>query len=430
MLVKFEKIYNEKVNETLYYAKHESGLTVYAMPKEGFSKSYAVFGTKFGSIDSKFKLKNEAEFYEVPDGVAHFLEHKMFEQPDGGNVFESYARHGANANAYTSFNLTAYLFEATSDLYDNLEILLSFVQEPYFTKENVDKEQGIIGQEIGMYDDDASWRVMMNFLSSMFSAHPVRKDIAGDVASISKIDKDVLYKCYNTFYNLSNMALFVIGDLDIEKIAECVEKNAKKTEPLGEIVRDYGNEPKEVLKDTVKQKLSVSVPMFMFGFKDVNCGFDGKELLKKSLITSIGANIVFGKSGELSNKLYNEGYILGDLDVEVESEKDYGFTVLSGESNDPEKVREVILKNLEVIRKNGVSIDDFDRTKKAFYGKYIRQFDSISSVSHSFMSNCFNNIGIFDFLDVIDEITIDDVNNRIREHFVGDFSVLSVIEPV
>ena len=170
--------------------------------------------------------------------------------------------------------------------------------------------------------------------------------------------------------------------------------------------------------------------MFMFGFKDVNCGFDGKELLKKSLITSIGANIVFGKSGELSNKLYNEGYILGDLDVEVESEKDYGFTVLSGESNDPEKVREVILKDLEVIRKNGVSIDDFDRTKKAFYGKYIRQFDSISSVSHSFMSNCFNNIGIFDFLDVIDEITIDDVNNRIREHFVADFSVLSVIEPV
>lgn len=427
----FSKIYDETVNETLYFAEHESGLKVYAMPKSGFSKSYAVFGTKFGSIDSRFKAPGDSDFYEVPDGVAHFLEHKMFEQPDGSNVFESYARHGANANAYTSFNLTAYLFEATSDLYDNLKILLEFVSQPFFTDENVSKEQGIIGQEIGMYDDDPGWRVMMNFLSSMYGSHPVRKDIAGTVESIAKIDKDVLYKCYNTFYDLSNMALFVIGDLDVEKIGACVDGCVKKSEkPQGEIIRDYGSEQTSVLRDKITQKLSLSVPTFMFGFKDNNCGFDGKPLLKKSLVTSIAANIIFGKSGKLANKLYNEGYILGDLDVEVESEAGYGFTALSGESNNPDSVKQVISEELKKFYENGVDAKDFERSKRSFYGKYIRQFDSISSVAHSFMSNCFNNIGIFDAVKVLDEITISDVNERIKEHFVIENSVLSVVEPI
>lgn len=353
----------------------------------------------------------------------------MFEQPDGGNIFESYARHGANANAYTSFNLTAYLFECTADLYENLKILLSFVQTPYFTKDNVDKEQGIIGQEIGMYDDDPGWRLMMNFLSSMYSEHPVRKDIAGTVKSIAEIDKDVLYKCYNTFYNPSNMALFVIGDLDVKKIGKCVEENVKGMPTKGEIKRCYGAEPKSVLKSYVKQKLSVSVPMFMLGFKDNDVGYDGKPLLKKSLVTSIAANIIFGKSGELANKLYNGGYILGDLEVETECEKGYGFTALSGESNNPEKVREIIFNDLNRIRKDGVSAEAFERSKRSFYGKYIRQFDNINSVAHSFLSNCFNGIGIFDFKDELDNITIDDVNKRICEHFVSENTVLSVIEP-
>ncbi|MBQ3554184.1 MAG: insulinase family protein [Clostridia bacterium] len=429
--MKLLKIYNEVVKETLYYAKHDSGLSVYIMPKASYSKSYAVFGTHFGSVDRKFILPGKTDFMEIPDGVAHFLEHKLFEQPDGGNVFEDYARHGANANAYTSFNLTAYLFESTQDILENLGILLDFVRKPYFTKENVQKEQGIIGQEIGMYDDDPDWRVMMNFLSSMFSEHPVRRDIAGTVETIAQIDHELLYDCYNTFYNLSNMVLFVIGDVKPEEIAECVERHVTENEPLErEIVRDYGNEPTTVLQSEVSQKLSVSVPMFMFGFKDIDTGFDGKALLKKNIELSIIAAVLFGRSGELYSKLYDGGYILGDLGVEVECEKDYGFTVISGESKDPKKVKEIVLDYLETAVERGVSQEDFERVKRSIWGRYIKQFNNINSVAHNFMSDIFNHIGIFDFIDVIDTVTLSDVNKRLSEQFKPEYSVLSVIEPM
>lgn len=429
--MKLEKIYNDIVKETLYCGKHKSGLSVYVMPKEGYSKSYAVFGTHFGSIDRKFITPGQTEFTEIPDGVAHFLEHKMFEQPDGGNVFESYARHGANANAYTSFNLTAYLFESAQDIIENLGILIDFVRQPYFTEENVAKEQGIIGQEIGMYDDDPDWRLMMNFLSSMYSEHPVNRDIAGTVESISKITKDTLYQCYNTFYNLSNMVLFVIGDVSPEAVASCVEEHITETEPFTqEIVRDYGNEKPQVLRSEITQKLSVSVPMFMFGFKDTDCGYDGKALLKKSLELSIIARAIFGKSGELYTKLYDGGYILGELGVEVESEKDYGFTMLSGESNNPAEVKRIVLEHLAEVTDKGISKDDFERIKRSIWGQYIKQFNNINAVAHGFMSNTFNNIGVFDFVEVIDTVTLDDVNKRFKEQFTPELSVLSVVEPV
>ena len=429
--MKLEKIYNDTVKETLYFSKHKSGLSVYIMPKEGYSKSYAVFGTHFGSIDRKFITPGQKEYTEIPDGIAHFLEHKLFEQPDGGNVFESYARHGANANAYTSFNLTAYLFESTQDIIENLGILLDFVRQPYFTDENVEKEQGIIGQEIGMYDDDPDWRLMMNFLSSMYAEHPVNRDIAGTVESISKITKDTLYQCYNTFYNLSNMVLFVIGDVSPKAVADCVEEHITETEPFTEeIVRDYGNEKPEVLRSDITQKLSVSVPMFMFGFKDTDCGYDGKALLKKSIELSIIARAIFGKSGELYSKLYDGGYILGELGVEVESEKDYGFTMLSGESNNPAEVKKVVLDYLKDAVNKGISKEDFERIKRSIWGQYIKQFNNINAVAHGFMSNIFNNIGVFDFVDVIDTISPDDVNKRFKEQFKPELSVLSVVEPV
>ena len=428
--MKLTKTYNSTVDETLYSGTHKSGLSVYVMPKKGYSKSYAIFGTKFGSIDSKFTVPGQQTATEVPDGVAHFLEHKLFEQPDGSNVFESYARHGGNANAFTSFNITAYLFESTQDILENLAILLEFVQSPYFTDENVAKEQGIIGQEIGMYDDDPDWRVMMNFLSAMYAEHPVRKDISGSVESISKIDKDILYTCYNTFYNLSNMVLFVIGDVDPEQVAECVEQNAKDSEPFAqEIIRDYGNEPDTVLKSEVVQQLSVSVPMFMFGFKDPDCGYDGKALLRKSIENSILAEILFGKSSGIYNKLYNEGYILGDLSTEVDCEKDYGFTVLSGESKDPQKVKSVVLEGIAEMQKSGIAQADFDRVKKAFWGRYIKQFNNINAVAHSFISNVMNGIGMFDFVDVMETVKLADVNARLNQLDAGR-SVLSVIEPV
>lgn len=429
--MEFVKNFSKQLNETLYSGKHRSGLNVYVMPKPGYSKSYAVFGTHFGSVDNKFTVPGESEPTVLPDGVAHFLEHKMFEQPDGGNVFSEYAKYGANANAFTSFNMTGYLFECTEHVTENLKILLDFVCKPYFTDENVAKEQGIIGQEIKMYDDDADWRCMINFLSAMYEQHPVKNDIAGSVESISKIDKTLLYKCYRTFYNMSNMVLFVIGDVSPEQVGSCVEEIITDYEILpGKAVRDYGNEPCSVAKNTVKQKMDVSVPSFMLGFKDTDTGYDGTALLKKNIAYSFIMEAAFGKTSFIYNKLYNDGLIMGFLDYEAECEKDYGFTSISGESKDPEKVREIVFEGLEKLKKEGVSTEDFERMKKAFWGRFIKQFDNINAIAYGFLANTFNNIGLFDYVNVIEEVTVDDVNKMLSDGFTKDLSVLSVIVPV
>lgn len=424
------KTHNARLGESIYYEKHPSGLSVYVMPKQGYSKSYAIFGTRYGSIDSDFVVPGEQKITSVPDGIAHFLEHKMFEQPDGGNVFESYARHGANANAFTSFNMTAYLFESTQDVLDNLQILLDFVQKPYFTDENVAKEQGIIGQEIRMYDDDPGWQLMMNYLSAMYHTMPVNKDIAGTVESISHITKDTLYTCYNTFYNLSNMVLFVVGDVSPDAVWECVQKNVINSKPFdGEIRRMYGEEPNSVAQTTKRVKLSVSVPMFMFGFKDTDTGYDGLPLLKKNIEQSLAAEIVFGRSGRLYNRLYNEGHILGEMSAEVECEKYYGFTALSGESPNPDKVRDIILAGLETVRREGISREAFDRVKRAFWGRYVKQFNNINGIAQNFLSNIFNGIHLFDYTDAIENVTLEEVNARMRQHYDPERAVLSVVEP-
>lgn len=429
--MEFVKQFSRQLNETLYCGKHKSGLKVFVMPKSGYSKSYAVFGTHFGSVDNRFTAPGDKEQTVLPDGVAHFLEHKLFEQPDGGNVFAEYAKYGANANAYTSFNMTGYLFECTAHLTENLKILLDFVSKPYFTDENVAKEQGIIGQEIKMYDDDADWRCMINFLGAMYEQHPVKNDIAGSVDSIAKIDKALLYKCYYNFYNMSNMVLFVIGDVSPEQVGACVDEMITDYEILPQLPkRDYGTEPCRVVKNTVTQSLDVSVPTFMLGFKDMDTGYDGRALLKKNIEYSFIMEIAFGKTSYIYNKLYSDGLIMGFLDYETECEKDYSFTAISGESYAPEKVREVVFEGIKKLKNDGIQSADFERLKKAFFGRFVKQFDNINAIAHGFLSNTFHNVGLFDYIDVIEDVTLSSVNQRLQSSFITDLSVLSVIDPI
>ncbi|MBQ9915368.1 MAG: insulinase family protein [Clostridia bacterium] len=429
-MIAFTKQENNILKECIYTAEHESGLKIAVMPKSGYSKTYAVFGTHFGSVDNQFIAPSKTEKTLLPDGIAHFLEHKMFEQPDGGNVFESYAAHGASANAYTSFHVTAYLFESTQDICENLAILLDFVQKPYFTDENVAKEQGIIGQEIGMYDDDPDWQLMMGFLQGMFIEHPVNIDIAGTVETISHITKETLYECYHTFYNLSNMCLFIIGDVDPEKLSACIEEHLyQKAKAEGEIKRFYGSEPLEVKMPLVEKKLDVSVPMFMLGFKDPDCGYDGKALLKKDIELSIIAEILFGKTSPVYTKLYDGGYILGDMDAETACETAYGYVALSGESPDPKKVRELIFEALTQAQKDGLSKEDVDRVIRAMTGRYIKQFNNLNAVAHQYIGQVFNGIMPFDFMEVIGEVTLEDLNKRLRSYFDTSRAVLSVVAP-
>ena len=425
-----QKICDKQTGESVFYKKHESGLNIYIMPRSGYSSSYAIFGTKYGSVDSEFVVPGETSATKVPDGIAHYLEHKMFDQPDGSNVFDKFSAFGGEANAFTSFNMTAYLFSCTENFEKNLETLMDYVQSPYFTKESVEKEQGIIGQEIRMYDDNAPWRVFFNFLGLLYNNNPVKLDIAGTVESIAKIDHQLLYKCYNTFYNLSNMTLFVTGDFDPEKTLAVIEKNIKNNEPFSEeIKRIYPDEPKQVAGKYKEQDISVATPLFMMGWKDNDVGYSGRKLLKKSIEMEIITEMIFGKSSKLYNELYDAGLINQNFGFEYSPHIDYAYTAIEGESKDPKVVYEKITEYVANLRKDGLSEEDFNRIKKVIWGDYIRSFNDIEGYAHSFLTMSFLDICYFDYFEEYENITFSDVEKRFMEQFDNDYCVLSVINP-
>ncbi len=422
---------NVKTGEVLYHKKHSSGLKIYIMPRKDYSSSYAIFGTKYGSVDSEFIVPGEDNVTKVPDGIAHYLEHKLFDQPDGTNVFDSFSRFGGNANAFTSFNMTAYLFSSTSNFVDNLKVLMDYVQKPYFTAQSVQKEQGIIGQEINMYDDNPGWRVFFNLLGCLYKNNPVKLDIAGTIDSISKIDEKLLYKCYNTFYNLSNMALFVTGDFDAEEILKVIEDSIINNNPFTEeIKRIYPDEPKEIASQKKEINLSVAMPMFMIGFKDNDCGYGGEKLMKKSIETEILLKMLFSKSSPLYEKLYNSELINPTFASEYSPQINYGYTAIEGESKDPQKVYDEIIAYIDSLRKDGLCEEDFIRAKKIVWGKYIRSYNSIEDFAHQFLSDSFIDIDYFRYYDVYKTITFEDVKKRFMEHFDKNYSAISIVNPI
>ena len=305
-------IENLKVKEKVYMEKLENGLAVMVIPKKDVLKKYLIWGTRYGSIDSEFIVPGEKEKTQVPMGVAHFLEHKMFEQENGTNSLDVLTALGVNANAYTSNDHTAYLFECTENFYEAMDELMDYVQHPYFTDENVEKEKGIIGQEIKMYDDYPDWRVYYNSLEAMYHNNPVKLDTAGTIESISKIDKDVLYRCYQTFYHPSNMVLVVCGDFEPEKMIEEVKKRLIPNKQTGEITRIYPTEPEEIVKEKVEQTLEVSQPLFTIGIKDKPeiCGVENKNvMIKKQIAIEILLNLIIGRSSALYQELYQNGIL-------------------------------------------------------------------------------------------------------------------------
>lgn len=429
--MELEKKYSEITGETLYSGKHKSGLEIFILPKPEYSGTYAIFGTRYGSVDSEFIVPGETEPTKVPDGIAHYLEHKMFDQPDGSNVFDKFSKYGGNANAFTSFNMTAYLFSATSDFEENLKTLLDYVQSPYYTDETVAKEQGIIGQEIRMYDDNPGWKLFFNFINCLYCEHPVKKEIAGTVESIADITADYLYKCYNTFYNLSNMSIVIVGNADVKKTVEIIEEGIKKNEPFTEpIKRIYPEEPEKIASKYAEKSMAVSSPMFMMGFKDNDTGFGGKSLLKKNIEITILMRMLFDKGSHIYKKLYDMGLINSTFSLDYTMQPDYAFTSLDGESSDPEKVFEIILDELDKIREEGLDEAAFERAKKVEWGKYIRSYNDIEGYACAFMQLLFMGIDYFDFYDVYKTVTFDDAVKRFNKHFNRDLAALSVVKPL
>ena len=423
---------SDATGEELYYGTHSSGLRIFIIPKKGYSNNYAIFGTRYGSVDSEFIVPGDDKVTKVPDGIAHYLEHKMFDQPDNSNVFDKFSKYGANANAFTSFNMTAYLFSATSNIEENVATLLDYVQSPYFTDDTVSKEQGIIGQEIRMYDDNGGWKVFFNLLNCLYHNHPVKKEIAGTVESISKITPELLYSCYNTFYNLSNMAIVIVGDVDPEKIKGIIENNIKKNEPFSEeIQRIYAkSEPDTVVQQYIEKSLSVSTPLFMIGYKDIDTGYTGKELLKKSIEIKILLGMLFGKSSAVYKKLYNSGLINQNFGTDYTMQPDYAFTAIEGESKDPKAVYKIITDEIDRVSNEGLSEDDYNRMKKVLWGKHIRSQNDVDEIGTEFIQLHLMGVDYFDYYDVYSQITFEDIKNRFKNHFVNERSALSVVNPI
>lgn len=418
---------NEFLREEYYRFKHKSGLEVCVFPKK-LTTSYAIFATRYGSVDNRFKLSSDKEFASVPDGIAHYLEHKLFENPNGEDTITLFAKNGANANAYTSTNMTAYLFSCTSKFYESLGILLDFVKKPYFTEETVEKERGIIAQEIKMYEDHPTRAAYQMMLENLYEKHPVRIDVAGTAESIGNITADILYECYRVFYNLSNMVLIVCGDVDIEAVNEVCDKYLKYEQPV-EIIREHPTEKPSVAKAYSERSMQAAKPIFAIGMKDTDIPADGYCRMKRYAGFSILNDLLFGKSGEFYNRLYEEGLLSSQFDFGYESSADYAFNGLYGESSEPEMVFER-LKDMCERAKVNIDEEDFERSKRALYASMVKCFDSTDEIANSFLNYEIEDGDILDYTDILADVTIEDVKALAKELFVNEKYTLAVVKPL
>ena len=423
-MMNIKEVRNELLNEKYYDIDHPSGLKILVMPKENYSSTYAIFATKYGSIDTMIQM-DDGTFKEIPEGTAHFLEHKLFESEDL-DAFERFAKTGASANAYTSFDRTGYLFSCSANFKKNLEILLDFVQNPYFTQATVEKEQGIIGQEIDMYKDAPDWEVMFNCLRTMYHNLPVRIDIAGTQESIAQITAKTLYGCYDNFYNLHNMVLAVAGNVSVDEVIEVADKALKPVE--GKMAqRKVIDEPKEVIDNYVEEKLSVATPQFMFGFKE---SWDTPERTTKEEISmEILLDMISGQSSELYKRLFDGKLINSSFGFEYFTGFGYSCVLFAGESNDPKSVSEEIVKEIKKFRETGFDKTAFDRTKKKLYGRMIMGMNDVEGLANNMAVSFFAGENIFTDFEIFKTVTLDDINDIFKKTLDENYSVLSVIKP-
>lgn len=418
-------IENLKVKEKMYIEKLENGLTVIIVPKNNLQKKYVIWGTNFGSLDNHFIEPKTGNEISIPDGVAHFLEHKMFEQESGVNSLDTLSALGVDANAYTTNDHTAYLFEATDNFYEALDELMDYVQHPYFTDENVEKEKGIIGQEIKMYDDHPGWQLYMNAMRCLYKVNPIKIDIAGSVESISGINKEILYTCYNTFYNPANMTMVICGDFVPEEILKEVKNRLVEKDKQAEIKRLYEKEPEEINEKSIEVTMDVSNPLFMLGFKDkIN---KDENMVKKHITVEIILDMLLGSSSELYKKMYEEGLILSTPDLDYEFSREYAHVLISGQSKDPKKVIEKIQNELNSMKEKGLEEEHFNRIKKKIYGGYVVEYNDPGSIARMILADGFKGINSFEYLESYNLITLDYAKQVLNDIFREDNMVFSIV---
>ena len=416
------EVKSDILNDKYYRLKHSSGLTIFVYPRKDYVSTYAVMGTKFGSLNIEFNYNGKHE--KMPIGTAHFLEHKMFECEDGDS-FELFSQLGANANAYTSFDKTCYLFSCTQDYEKSLEILFNLVTRPYFTDETVAKEQGIIGQEIKMYEDNPDWRITFNLLDAMYHNNGVKHSITGTVESIAQITPQMLYTCYDGFYNLQNMVLCIAGNADVEVISKLADKCLKDA-PIECAAPIFPDEPNSVREKYTQETFSISMPLFQLGFKEN----PKKPLSEKQLAyTDILLYLLSSNTSHLYEELINDELINTTFGYEHFEGIGYSGVIFSGETSNPELTAQKIKDAIVRMKKMPIDEKELSIAKKALYGSTIASFNSVDNIANTLVDFALNNRELFTYLKELINTTPEDIKNRLNEQLDVDNCSLSVMLP-
>ena len=419
------------LSEKYYYYKHPSGLDIYFLPKN-MTSSYAFFGTRYGSVDNTFKTSETGDFLTVPDGIAHFLEHKLFANEDGSDSFERFSAYGADANAYTSFDKTTYYFGCTENFFDSLRELLTFVTHPYFTEESVAKERGIIEQEISMYDDNPSDRCFYGMLEGLYEKHSIKRNICGSAESIAKITPELLYDCYRVFYDLSNMVLAVSGEFDLEDILNVADEILPTENNARAIIRSNENllEKKEAVKGYTEQKMNVATPIFSIGIKDTDIPETPNEIVRKDALMYLINEMLFSASSEFVDGLLDRELIYPPLRYSYTVSEGFAFNAISGKADDPRKVYDEILSYLEKTKAEGLNREDFTRAKRVIYAEFVKMFDSTENIANQLFSYGCDRFDMLLNYDMINSITFEEVSALLCKAFKEEYMTLSVVYPL
>ena len=420
-----------QMDETLYYEMLPNGLQVYLVPKAGFNKTYATFTTKYGSIDNHFTPLGKTEPIRVPDGIAHFLEHKLFEKVDY-DVFQKFSAAGASSNAFTSFTRTAYLFQTTSDVKQNLTTLLDFVQEPYFTEETVEKEKGIIEEEIKMYEDNADFKAYFGLLNNMYANNPIKIDIAGTVDSIYQITADDLQVCYDTFYHPSNMILFVVGDIEPESIMNLVRDNqaAKNYPKAPEIKRIFPEEPTPVACSEKTVTMPVGTPKVFVGVKgEINKQDSASILLKTDLALDILMDLVFGTSTDYYESLIEQELANDTFSYESTHEPESSFCFVGTDTNKPKEFIDNVKARILEIPNFDFNEVDFERIKRKKIGQFLVALNSVEFIANRFTEYAFNGVNLFNAVTILEDLSLIDIDGIARNYFKPEQITVFTIMP-
>ena len=419
-----KKLY-PRIGEEVIHVTLDNGLPVCIVPKKGFSRKYALFATRYGGMDMRFQLNGQ--WLDTPAGIAHYLEHKMFDTEDG-NALQELAKNGAEPNAFTSNAITCYYFDSTEKFYENLEILLSFVSIPYFTEESVEKEQGIIGQEIGMIEDNPEWQVYKRLMQALYHTSPARTSVAGSVESIRQITAQTLYDCHKAFYTPSNMCLVVVGDVDADKVLETARRILPESSGP-DIPRDHG--PAEDLTAAQPETsctMEVAMPTFLLGFKCAPQA-DGPEQMRATAIGELACDLMMGESSPLYARLYSQGLINGSFGASYDILPGAAYVYAGGDSKDPHAVAQAILAEAKRLTEEGLDEAYYRRIINANFGAAMRALNSFESIAVSMVEGCFRRYDAYRFPEVYDGITQQDVLDFIRDSFTERGMALSIVYP-